>query len=56
MGNRTAWQHPEAWLGSVTSIQGRTRMGEEAQRICFPSGHYAFMTLHIIEHTCHAMS
>jgi len=31
MGNRTAWQHPEAWLGSVTSIQGRTRMGEEVR-------------------------
>eukprot|EP00435_Cladocopium_sp_Y103_P062192 s444_g23.t2 len=31
MGNSTAWQHPEAWLGSVTSIQGNSRLDEEVR-------------------------
>lgn len=30
MGNSTGWQQPEAWLGSVTSIQGNSRLDEEA--------------------------
>ncbi|CAK9058057.1 unnamed protein product [Durusdinium trenchii] len=30
MGNSTGWQHPEAWLASVSSITGNPRMGEEA--------------------------
>lgn len=30
MGNSTGWQHPEAWLGSVTSVQGNSRSDEEA--------------------------
>ena len=35
MGNSTGWQHPEAWLGSVTSIQGNSRLNEEAARKMF---------------------
>ncbi|CAL1167588.1 unnamed protein product [Cladocopium goreaui] len=31
MGNSTGWQHPEAWLGSVTSIQGNSRLDEEVR-------------------------
>eukprot|EP00928_Gymnodinium_smaydae_P011301 TRINITY_DN14189_c1_g1_i2.p1 TRINITY_DN14189_c1_g1~~TRINITY_DN14189_c1_g1_i2.p1 ORF type:complete len:1146 (-),score=207.53 TRINITY_DN14189_c1_g1_i2:63-3500(-) len=29
MGKSTNWQHPEAWLGSVTSVKGDPRDGEE---------------------------
>ena len=41
MGNSTGWQHPEAWLGSVTSIQGNSRLDEEAWKFLaasFPFG------------------
>ncbi|CAK9057975.1 unnamed protein product [Durusdinium trenchii] len=31
MGNSTGWQHPEAWLASVSSITGNPRMGEEVR-------------------------
>ncbi|CAJ1383993.1 unnamed protein product [Effrenium voratum] len=30
-GNSISWQHPEAWLGSVTSVAGNPRMGEEVK-------------------------
>jgi hypothetical protein len=43
MGNSTGWQHPEAWLGSVTSIQGNSRLDEEAawKIVARVRGHFA---------------
>lgn len=35
MGNSTGWQHPEAWLGSVTSVSGNPRLNEEAFETSF---------------------
>eukprot|EP00931_Biecheleriopsis_adriatica_P046667 TRINITY_DN2681_c0_g1_i2.p1 TRINITY_DN2681_c0_g1~~TRINITY_DN2681_c0_g1_i2.p1 ORF type:complete len:1206 (+),score=280.58 TRINITY_DN2681_c0_g1_i2:65-3682(+) len=31
IGNTSGWQHPEAWLASVTSVVGNPRFGEEVR-------------------------
>jgi len=31
VGNASGWQHPEAWLASVTSVAGNARFGEEVK-------------------------
>jgi len=31
VGNTSGWQHPEAWLASVTSVTGTPRFGEEVR-------------------------